>query len=219
MRQFSIGFRSRGGTYVFSLFRLLVFTRWGRYLMAGLALFCAAGVTISAFTGSDIKTKSGTVARWEELVDSNTNAYKSSLLTLSGGSATYEFVRGDFTPSFEEAQFAEGSAVDIWYVQSPTNNPELVAIQITDSQSGATQKFVTDVYTHPDSLRNSNLVFAAVLYVLTLVIILVAAFAPVPQRRRASYGAAVVGGGPPRSTSATSRQDDRPPEHGEPARR
>jgi hypothetical protein len=108
-----------------SLLRLLIFTRWGRYLIAGLLLFCAAGVTISAFVGTDIKTKSGTVAKWEQMVDSNTNAYRSSRLTLNGDSSPYEFVRSDFTPAFEEAQFALGSAVDIWYMQSPTNNPEL----------------------------------------------------------------------------------------------
>jgi hypothetical protein len=198
--------------FMFSLIRMLVFTRWSRYLIAGLLLFCAAAVTISAFVGTDIKTKSGTIEKWEELVDSNTNAYKSSLLTVNGDSSKYEFVRGDFTPSFQEAQFAAGSAVEIWYVQSPTNNPELVAVQITDSQTGAVQKFVTDAYSHPDLRRNSNLILAAILYALTLAMVLVAALAPVRQQRRVSYGAAVVGASPARIAS----RDDRPPEHGGP---
>jgi hypothetical protein len=130
---------------MFSLIRLLVFTRWGRYLIAGIVLFCAIAVTISAFTGSTIRTKSGTIEQWEELVDSNTNAYNYSLLTLSGDSQKYQFVRTEFTPAFQESEFAAGSSLNIWYTQSPFNNPDLVAIQVTDPQSGAALTFVAAV--------------------------------------------------------------------------
>jgi hypothetical protein len=203
---------------MFSFIRLVVFTRWGRYLIAVILLFCATAVTISAFSGSTIKTKSGTIEKWEELVDANTNAYKSSLLTLSGDSTTYQFVRTDFTPAFQESEFAAGSPVDIWYTQSPANNPDLVAVQITDPQGGAALKFVTDAYVHPDTVRNSNLVLAGVFYVLTLVMVVVATVVPTASRRRRqpeTDGTTVVGGGPAQNQG----QVYRPPEHGGSGRR
>src|SRR6185437_7680611 len=112
-----------------STIRLIIGTRWARFVLAAVALFCAIGVTASAVGTSSIKTKTGTIAHLSTTT-SDSGDYKYDTMQLAGDSASYQINRTQFTPSLGASQIAIGEAVTIWYIQSPLNDPSIVAIQM-----------------------------------------------------------------------------------------
>ena len=57
---------------MFSLIRLVLFTRWGRYIIAAILLIAALGSGLAAFAVTHIQMKSGTIAALGDVVDSQT---------------------------------------------------------------------------------------------------------------------------------------------------
>ena len=186
---------------MFSLIRLVVFTRWGRLLIALLLLGAAVATAITAFAVTNIHMTSGTAATLADVVDEQSNQYQHSELTLAGASATYEFDRPAFTPALDENSFIKGGKVDLWYVQTPLNNPSIVALQIYDEQGANPTKYVTDGYTNPEDARNGDLIPTAIFLVLGLAMVAVAFFVPTAVRSPANrpptggYGASVLSAG------------------------
>lgn len=200
---------------MFSLIRLLILTRWFRYLIAGILFASAIGTTITAFDVTNIQMKSGTAATLADVVDAQTNTYQYSQLTLVGNSATYEFDRSKFTPALDNTRFVKGGKVDLWYVQTPFNNPSVVALQIYDEQGANPVKYVTADYTHPEDARNRNLIAPAVFLMLGLAAIAAAIFLPAARSSRRmpvptpSYGASVLSAGQRPRSSDNKGSDDK----------
>ncbi len=188
---------------MFSLIRLVLFTRWGRYIIAAILLLAALGSGLAAFAVTHIQMKSGTIAALGDVVDSQTNDYQYSQFTLTGDSTTYQFNRANFTPELTNQAFTKGGKVDFWYVQTLFNNPSIVALQLYDAQNSNPTKYTTDDYTHPDDARNRNLIPAVIFLALGLGAVAVAIFAPTASRRPAKpkqpptrgYGASVLSAG------------------------
>lgn len=167
---------------MFSLTRLLIFTRWGRYLIAAILLVVAVGIGISGLGAGNIQSKTGTLSDLRKLVDDQGN-YLYSELKMDGDSATYRIKRTDFSPALDSDKFFRGGTVDIWYTTSLFNPPQIVAIQLRDDTDQNPVMYVTDAYTHPDNVRNGNLVLAGIVLLLAIAAGLAGALAPIPSRR------------------------------------
>ncbi|HET8907060.1 MAG TPA: hypothetical protein VFN11_08855 [Ktedonobacterales bacterium] len=165
-----------------SMIRLIIGTRWARFVVAAVALFCAVGVSASVFATSKVSTKSGTIQHLGT-VTSDSGAYKYDTLQFSGDSATYQIDRTKFTPSLGTDQFTVGAAVRIWYTISPLNDPYVIAISFSGASS-ATPQYVTDFYTHPDDSRTSRLILAGVFVVVAIVAAIAGFTLPAPSRSR-----------------------------------
>ena len=166
-----------------STIRLIIGTRWARFVLAAVALFCAVGVTASAIGTSAIKTKAGNIAHLSTTT-SDSGDYKYDTIQLAGDSASYTINRTQFTPTLNANQLAIGEPVTIWYNQSPLNDPSIVAIQMPGASGGQLSKYVTDFYTHPDQSRTSNLILAAVFVIVALAAIAAGIFLPSRSKPR-----------------------------------
>jgi len=166
-----------------STIRLIFGTRWARFVLAVVALFCAVGVTASALATSAIKTKIGTIERLRTTT-SDSGDYKYDTIQLAGDGASYTINRSQFTPTLNADQLASGEPVTIWYNQSPLNDPSIVAIQMPGASGGQLTRYVTDFYTHPDQSRTSNLILAAVFAIVALAAILAGIFLPAASKPR-----------------------------------
>ncbi len=166
-----------------STIRLIIGTRWTRFVVAAVALFCAVGVTASAVGTSAIKVKTGTIEHLSTTT-SDSGDYKYDTIQLAGDSASYQINRTEFTPDLNADQFAIGEPVTIWYNQSPLNDPSIVAIQMPGASGVQLTKYVTDFYTHPDQSRTSNLILAAVFVLVALAAIAAGIFLPAASKPR-----------------------------------
>jgi hypothetical protein len=175
-----------------SLTRLAISTRWGRYVIAAILLVVAVGIGISGLGAGNIQTKTGTLNDLQKLVDNQGN-YLYSELKMDGDSATYRIKRTDFTPALDSDKFFRGGTIDMWYTTSLLNPPQIIAIQLRDENDQNAVMYVTDAYTHPDNVRNGNLVLAGIVLVLAIAAGLAGAFMPVPgQRARAALAPAMA---------------------------
>lgn len=175
-----------------SLTRLAISTRWGRYVIAAILLVVAVGIGISGLGAGDIQTKTGTLSDLQKLVDDQGN-YLYSELKMDGDSATYRIKRTDFTPALDSDKFFRGGTIDMWYTTSLLNPPQIIAIQLRDENDQNAVMYVTDAYTHPDNVRNGNLVLAGVVLLLAVAAGLAGAFMPIPgQRARAALAPATA---------------------------
>jgi hypothetical protein len=175
-----------------SLTRLLIFTRWGRYVIAAILLVVAVGIGISGLGAGDIQTKTGTLNDLRKLVDDQGN-YLYSELKMDGDSATYRIKRTDFAPALDSDKFFRGGTIDIWYTTSLLNPPQIIAIQLRDENDQNAVMYVTDAYTHPDNVRNGNFVLAGIVLLLAVAAGLAGAFMPIPgQRARAALAPAMA---------------------------
>lgn len=167
-----------------STIRLIFGTRWARFVLAVVALLCAAGVTASVFATSAVMTRTGAIAHLGTITDANTGAYKYDVIQLAGVGASYHLDRTQFTPSLAAGQLTAGTTVEIWYTQSPLNDPYIIALQVSDAQNGTTTKYVTDFYTHPEDSRTPNLILAAFLVVIALALAAAGFFLPAAAKPR-----------------------------------
>jgi|SRR5690349_3685524 len=175
-----------------SLTRLLIFTRWGRYVIAAILLVVAVGIGISGLGAGNIQTKTGTLSDLQKLVDDQGN-YLYSELKMDGDSATYRIKRTDFSPALDSDKFFRGGTIDIWYTTSLANPPQIIAIQLRDENDQNAAMYVTDAYTHPDNVRNGNLVLAGIVLLLAVAAGLAGAFMPIPgQRARAALASSMA---------------------------
>ena len=117
-----------------SMLRLVLYTRWGRYLIASILLIIAMVATMSALAAGNVKMASGIVISLTEVVDSQSDAYQYSELKLAGEDATYRFYRNDFTPALTDQSFVQDGRVDLWFTKTYLNDPTIVAVQIYDGQ-------------------------------------------------------------------------------------
>lgn len=184
-----------------TLIRAIIYTRWARYLVAAAALFAATASGINAAVRFDIQHVSGTVKALYVDTDAETGAYKYNRLTLNETGTSYIFIRGQFTPALSEELFQPGTRVDLWYTQSPLNDPDVVAVSTTNGGAEQTM-YVTDAYVRPQDRANGDLIQGGMFAGVGLLAIASALFLPSAARRRArakkaaaamSYGASVVG--------------------------
>src|SRR5262249_17049116 len=140
----------------------LILTRWGRYLIAGLVLGCAVLVVVGAIVGTQTHTTSGTVGGITRVVDKSTGTYTESILTLEQESTRYRIDTTQFTPALTEEMLRAGIRVDMWYTQAPLNDPYVVAVRFASGSGTGTTQFVTNAYLHPDDVRTSNYLVAAI---------------------------------------------------------
>lgn len=165
--------------------RLVLFTRWGRFLLGAVVLFCAVLVVVGQVAGSSVKTKTGTLASLTKIVDANTGAYKYSELKLTGDNTVYRIDRAAFNPPLSSEQFFLNGTVDIWYTQAPLNDPNIIAVQLRDQSDQNPVKYATDAYTHPEHSATSNFILAGVLVVVALILGALGLFAPTAARKKA----------------------------------
>lgn len=168
-----------------STIRLIIGTRWARFVLAAVALVCAVGVTASAIGTSAIKTKTGNIAHLSTTT-SDSGDYKYDTIQLAGDSASYTINRTQFTLTLSADQFSIGEPVTIWYIQSPLNDPSIVAIQMPGASGGQSTKYVTDYYTHPNQSHTSNLILVAVFGIVALAAIAAGIFLPAASKPRKS---------------------------------
>jgi hypothetical protein len=166
-----------------STIRLIIGTRWARFVLAAVALLCAVGVSASVFATSKVSTKSGIIQHLGT-VTSDSGAYKYDTLQFSGDSASYQIDRTKFTPSLGTDQFTVGAAVQVWYTISPLNDPYVIAISFSGASSATPPQYVTDFYTHPDNSRTSRLILAGVFVVVAIVAAIAGFILPAPSRSR-----------------------------------
>ena len=168
-----------------STIRLVLFTRWGRFLLGAVVLLCAGLVIVGQIAGSTVKTKTGTLASLTKIVDSSTGAYQYSELKLTDDSTVYRIDRTAFNPPLSADQFYINGTVDIWYTQAPLNDPNIIAIQLRDQNDQNPVKYATDAYTHPEHNATSNYILASGLVVVALILGALGLFAPTAARRKA----------------------------------
>ncbi len=166
-----------------STLRLIIGARWARFVLAIVALCCAGGVVASVYATSPVMTRTGTIAHLSTITD-DSGAYKYDTVQLAGDSASYQINRAQFTPTLSANQFAIGEPVTIWYIQSPLNDPSIVAIQMPGASVGQSTKYVTDYYTHPNQSHTSNLILAAVFVLIALGAIAAGIFLPAASKPR-----------------------------------
>lgn len=188
---------------MFTLTLAIIYTRWARYLVAAVALFAAAASGINAVARFDIQHSSGTVKALYVDTDAQTGVYKYNRLTLDETTTSYIFVRDQFTPALGEDIFQPGTRVDLWFTQSPLNDPDVVAVRRDDVGADPTM-YVTGGYTHPQDRANGDLIQEGMFGGVGLLAIAAVVFLPASARRRArskagidvngaGYGATVVG--------------------------
>jgi hypothetical protein len=165
-----------------SLTRLLIFTRWGRYVIAAILLVVAVGIGISGLGAGNIQSKTEQFSSGRD-VTTDSNSYLYSEITFQGDSATYRINLKTFTPSLTQDRFITDGTVDIWYTSSLFDPPQIIAIQLRDDSDQNAVMYVTDAYTHPENVRNGNLVLAGIVLLLAVAAGLAGAFAPIPGQR------------------------------------
>jgi len=199
--------------------RMLVYTRWPRYLMAGIALALGVALMVITIAGPltwlrDIKHTTGTLASVTHVDDSKTGAYKYDALALTGSSQTYQIDLTTLSPSLAESSLHTSAAMELWYIQPPFTDLQVVAIQFVSSADGTPVIYATDLYTHPGRLQTSNLLFAGLLLGIGVLATAAGRFLPAPdsdkrkrekqeQAKPRSYGQMVVGTPPSRRTAAS----------------
>lgn len=159
-----------------SFLRLTLFTRWGRYLIAGVMFVLTLVFLVGVVHPATMHTKTGTVSELYDAVDEQTNAYVHNRLMLAGDSASYIFVRTDFTPQVTDTDFQRGETVDLWYTDG-SNEEDVVAMQL-HSGSGAVTKYVTSAYTNPGGARTTNLILAILCALVGLGFVALGRFVP-----------------------------------------
>lgn len=200
-----------------SMLRLVLYTRWGRYLIASILLIIAMVATMSALAAGNVKMASGIVISLTEVVDSQSDAYQYSELKLAGEDATYRFYRNDFTPALTDQSFVQDGRVDLWFTKTYLNDPTIVAVQIYDGQGANPTKYVTNDYSHPEDARNRNLIPAAIFWGVGIAVTAAALFLPtVKFSNRSSrrpptggYGSSVLSAGQRPRSSDDKRSDGR----------
>src|SRR5262249_8034586 len=118
--------------------RMLVSTRWPRYLMAGIALTLGMVFMLGTIAGAltwlrDIKHTTGSLASVARVDDSKTGAYRYDALVLTGSSQTYQVDVTTLSPSLAESSLHTNAAMELWYIQPPFIDPQVVAIQLASS--------------------------------------------------------------------------------------
>ena len=161
-------------------FRMLVSTRWPRYLAAGIFLLGAALSTVGAFAERDVKQVVGVVASNTVTNDSQNGAYQYNTVVLAESSQQYQVNVTQFSPALTTATLPQGTAVTLWYSQSPLNDPSVIAVALI-STAGVSPTFVTNAYTHPDDQLTSNLIFGAVCVVIAVLAFLAGLFLPASE--------------------------------------
>ena len=200
-----------------SMLRLVLYTRWGRYLIASILLIIAMVATMSALAAGNVKMASGIVISLTEVVDSQSDAYQYSELKLAGEDATYRFYRNDFTPALTDQSFVQDGKVDLWFTKTYLNDPTIVAVQIYDGQGANPTKYVTNDYSHPEDARNRNLIPAAIFWGVGIAVTAAALFLPTVKFSNGSsrrpptggYGSGVLSAGQRPRSSDDKRSDGR----------
>jgi hypothetical protein len=196
--------------------RMLVYTRWPRYLVAGLALLLGVAFIVITIAGAvtwlrDVKHTTGTLASVAHINDSETGAYKYAALVLTSSSQTYQLDAAVLSPALAESNLRPGAAVELWYIEPPFSDPQVVAIQLAPSAEGAPIKYTTELYIHPGRLQTSALLFGGLLLVIGALVAVAGQFLPAPesdsrrqekreQAKPRSYGQMVVGTPPSQRT-------------------
>lgn len=185
---------------MFTLIRLSLFTRWGRFLIAGIALVVAIILGVSAFVPHTVHTKSGVVQDLYIRTDSESGSYISNRIALVGDSAQYIYVRTQFTPTLSDDTVGNSTAIDLWYTDG-NNEEDVIAIQLHDNAGNVT-KYVSDAYTHPEDARNSSLIGAGVFVAIALILALIALFVPTMSSRPNTRNKKTKGPGQPEYAQA-----------------
>jgi hypothetical protein len=187
--------------------RMLVTTRWPRYLMAGVCIFAAVASVVGALAAREMKQVSGTIASVTRTTDSQSDDYKFDAVLLAGSSQTYDVDVTQFSPSLSSGSLQPSTPVRFWYTQSPLGDPNVVALLFTASAAAAASttapQYLTDAYTHPEHLLTSNILFAGLCVVFAALAFAAGRFLPAPEsdakkkrkeaERTRSYGDLVVG--------------------------
>jgi hypothetical protein len=187
---------------LFDLLKMVYEKRWVRYLTAALFLLIAALLMLQWYVGMQTQTASGVIAHVTITRDARSGEYQEHRVVLAGRRDSFIVEKQYFSPALSDNALQPGAQVDLWYVQTPPFDPNVIALQITDT-SGVTTKYVTKAYTDPEGARLTGLVTAGVLSLFGVLSLIAAIWLPAPKRpsgggKRAapSYGDSVVG--PPR---------------------
>jgi hypothetical protein len=172
-----------------SLLRMMIDKRWVRYLVG--VMFPLIGVLIGAqaLGGTSVHAVSGTIRTVEIRHDSHGD-YQEHLIALNGATTHYIVEVNYFTPTLAEGAFAVNQRVDLWYVERPLFDPDVLALQLYDA-SGVAAKYTTSAFTDPAGTSRGNLITAAVFIALGLLALIAAIWLPVPgeaSRRGPSAG-------------------------------
>lgn len=180
------------------LLEAMISKRWVRYLVAaGFSLFGIL-IGIQALIGMQIRTASGVVHSIQIKRDMQTGDYQEHLLTLDGSTMHYAVEADAFTPPLPAGALQEAERVDLWYVQVPLFDPEVVALQVYDPAGGAPTKYTTQAYTNPEGARSSNVVTSGVFLLIGLLALVAAIWLPVRAEANESRTPADQQAGPPR---------------------
>lgn len=174
------------------LVRAAIFTRWGRFALAGVVLIFALYIGASGFVNTDIKTTSGILADGSDVVDQSSGAYQYSELTLQGDSTTYRLDLRQFTPALNSDKFFKGGTIDLWYTVPLFAAPHVVAVQVRDEQDENPVKYVTSTYTNPAGDRTSDLIGAGVILLFAVALALAGALLPTEFGRKRRQPAPVA---------------------------
>lgn len=160
------------------LVRSAIFTRWGRFLLAALFLAGAVFVAYAGIINTDIKMKTGVFVDGTDSVDKSSGAYQYSEITLSGDSTPYRLDLHEFTPKLTGDMFVMRGTVDIWYTLPADGTRHVVAVQLRDEQDQNPTKYVTSIYSNPNSERTGSFIGAGVIALFALAAALAGAFLP-----------------------------------------
>jgi len=171
---------------LWDLLKEMISKRWVRYLVAALFPLFGVLIALQALIGMRIQTASGVIRSVEIRRDSQSGAYQEHLLTLDAGATHYILRVNEFTPTLPDGALRAGERVDLWYIQVPLLDPDVVAIQTYDTVGGTLARYVTDADAHPQSTRSSNLITAGVFVLLGLLALAAALWLPVRGESSAS---------------------------------
>ncbi len=183
---------------LWDLLEEMISKRWVRYLVAVGFSLCGILIGVQALIGMQIRTASGVVASVQIRRDMQTGDYQEHLLTLEGSTTHYAVRADEFTPPLPAGTLQEAERVDLWYVQVPLFDPEVVALQVYDPAGGAPTKYATQAYTHPEGVRSSNVVTSGVFLLIGVLALVAAMWLPVRAEANEARTPADQQAGPPR---------------------